>query len=282
LVKKCGSKVPVAFGPDGKMRHNTGCFPGGLLNAPIGIALLLLTFIKVPGTLVPQSGQSTVSSKDRKSDWKAKWNMEQIQLLGKRAVRFTETGSGRLSAFRQEVRWNVSATWQADDKFIPVETEKTITAADGSILLVEKKQFDHEKRVVRFERREKGIRPETKSVEFPEDTLAAEGLAGVLRFVTIDQSHDFAAHVLSNEPSVYSVTFEWRGEERIKTPAGEFDCYKVEMVPHLGILNLIRPFLSKTYFWFTKAEPHYWVRYEGSESGPGTPDVVMQLSSGTH
>lgn len=250
--------------------------------AAIGIVLLVLTFIKVPTTLVPQSGQSTVSSKDRKSGWTAEWGMEQIQVRGKKAVRFTETGSGRLSTFPKEVRWHVEATWQAEDRFLPVETDKTITAADGSILLVEKKQFDHEKRVVRVERRETGGLPETKSVEFPEDTLAPEGLAGVLRFVTIDRSHDFSAHVLSNEPNVYSVTFEWRGEERVKTPAGEFECYKVEMVPHLGILNLIRPFLSKTYFWFTKAEPHYWVRYEGSEGGPGTSDVAMELSNGTH
>jgi len=248
----------------------------------VGIVLLLLTFIKVPTELVPQSGGSTVSSKERKSGWTAEWDMQQIQVRGKRAVRFTETGSGRMSAFPQEVRWHVEATWQAEDTFLPLETERTVTSTDGSVLLVEKKQFDHEKRVVQFERRETGGRSETKSVEFPEDTLAVEGLAGVLRFATIEKSHEVAAHVLSNEPNVYSVTFEWRGEERIKTPAGEFECYKVEMVPHLGVLNVVRPFLSKTYFWFTKDAPHYWVRYEGSENGPGTPDVVMELSRSTH
>jgi hypothetical protein len=208
--------------------------------------------------------------------------MEQIQVQGKRAVRFTESGSGRLSTFSQRVHWHTEATWQADDKFIPLETERTVTSTDGSVLLVEKKQFDHERHVVQFERHEASSRSETKSVSFPEDILAVEGLAGVLRFATIDKTHEFAAHVLSNEPNAYSVTFEWRGEENVKTPAGEFECYKVEMVPHLGVLNVVRPFLSKTYFWFTKAAPHYWIRYEGSESGPGTPDVVMELSSGTH
>jgi len=252
------------------------------LNTVIGSILLLLNFIQTPTTLVPQSGRSKVSSKDAKSDWAAEWDMEQIQVQGRRAVRFIETGSGRLSSFPQQVRWRTEATWQADDKFLPLETERTVTSADGSILLVEKKQFDHEKRVVRFERREAGSRPEAKSISLPEDVLAVEGLAGILRFATIDKSHEFATHVLSNEPNVYSVTFEWRGEESVGTPAGKFECYKVEMVPHLGVLNVIRPFLTKTYFWFTKAAPHYWVRYEGSEAGPGTPDVIMELSSSTH
>jgi hypothetical protein len=53
---------------------------------------------------------------------------------------------------------------------------------------------------------------------------------------------------------------------------------ELEVVPHLGVLNLFRPFLPKTYFWFTVASPHNWVRYEGPENGPGTPEVVMSLS----
>jgi hypothetical protein len=50
------------------------------------------------------------------------------------------------------------------------------------------------------------------------------------------------------------------------------------MIPHLGMLNVIRPFLQKTYFWFTVAAPNNWIRYQGLESGPGTPEVVMELS----
>ena len=117
-------------------------------------------------------------------------------------------------------------------------------------------------------------------MDVPADILAIEGLAGVLRFANVPRSGSLSAHVMTNEPEVYKVSFEWRGEENVKTPAGEFHCYKVEMVPHLGVLNLLRPFLQKTYFWFTVAAPHNWVRYEGYESGPGSPEVVMALSRG--
>lgn len=252
------------------------------MKAAILLVVLVATAIPVPMTVIPQIGSSIVTSKDRKSGWKAEWGMEQVQLQGKKAVRFTEKGTGRLSAYSQEVLWTAQSLWLAQDAFLPVETEKTVTASDGTVLLVERKNFDRGKGIVTVDRREPGQPAETESFDVPADTLALEGLAGVLRFVTVDESHSFSAHVLTNEPKVYSVTFEWRGMERITTPAGEFQCYKLEMVPRLGVLNLFRPFLPKTYFWFSAAAPHDWIRYQGPESGPGTPDVVMELSRSNH
>jgi hypothetical protein len=60
---------------------------------------------------------------------------------------------------------------------------------------------------------------------------------------------------------------------------GDIDCYKVELVPHLGILNLVKAFFPKTYLWFSVAPPHFWVKYEGLEEGLGTPQVVVDLKS---
>ena len=96
-----------------------------------------------------------------------------------------------------------------------------------------------------------------------------------------EQAKPFPAHLLSNEPRLYSVTFENRGLEHVKTPAGELDCYKIEMVPHLGVLNVVRYFYPKAFFWFTVAPPHFWVRYEGPENGPRTPEIIMELDRGS-
>jgi hypothetical protein len=206
--------------------------------------------------------------------------MEPIEYKGRRAVRFTETGRGHVSTFPQEVRWSVQAVWFAEETFQPADFERVISGEGGKPLLVERKHFDHAKRQVRFERARTGEEPETKTLDIPADTLAVEGLAGVLRFLPLREGYVFSAHIMSNEPHVYNVTFEVRGRERVKTAAGEFDCYKLEMVPHLGALNLFRPFLPKTFFWFRASAPHDWVRYEGPESGPGTPGIVMELSHG--
>lgn len=248
------------------------------MKTAVYLVFILANVIQVPPALTPQNGSSVVTSKDKRTGWEATWGMEEIRVQGKKAVRFIEKGAGRLSAFPQEVRWSVQSVWLAERGFRPLDTEKTITAPDGKVLLVERKHFDHDKGTVRLERTREGTGPETKTVDVPADTLAIEGIAGVLRFANAPKSRSLSAHVLTNELEVYSVTFEWRDEERVTTPAGQFQCYKVEMVPHLGLLNVVRPFIQKTYFWFTVATPYNWIRYQGPESGPGTPEVVMSLS----
>ncbi|MDA2923981.1 DUF3108 domain-containing protein [Acidobacteria bacterium AH-259-L09] len=75
-------------------------------------------------------------------------------------------------------------------------------------------------------------------------------------------------------PAIYQVTFKVEGRERVKTPAGDFNCYKVEMDVDLGFLNLFKVFVPDTHFWFTVDPPHFWVRYEGLERGRGSPKVV--------
>lgn len=50
------------------------------------------------------------------------------------------------------------------------------------------------------------------------------------------------------------------GRERVTVPAGEYDCYKLEM----GVGGLAGVFARsyKYYFWYTAQEPHFLVRYE--------------------
>src|SRR5262249_54838323 len=153
---------------------------------------------------------------------------------GKKAIRFTEQGQGHVSPFSIEIRWSLEAIWSAENGLQPLETEKTITTSAGARVATERKQFDLTKHTIHFERRSSEGRSEVKSLSTRPDTLAVEGIAGVLRFLPFDRTAPFPAHLLSNEPRLYSVTFESRGKERVKTPAGEFEAYKVEMVPHVG------------------------------------------------
>jgi hypothetical protein len=52
------------------------------------------------------------------------------------------------------------------------------------------------------------------------------------------------------------------GEEKIVVPAGTYSCYKVE----LGLSGVIKLFWpNKYYYYFTKDEPHYFVKYVDPE-----------------
>ncbi len=241
------------------------------------ILLAALDIIKAPADIPRDSGAVVVSGKNGGRRWTATWTMEPAEHAGKKAVRFTERGQGRVSPFPGEVRWSLESIWSAEAGFQPLESEKIVTTPTGAPLVTERKHFDPVKGVAKFERQRAGAEPEEKTMTVPPDTLIGEGIAGVLRYLVFEQSVPHPVHLLSNEPRLYRMTFENRGKEHVRTPAGEFDCYKIEMVPHLGVLNVVRSFYPKAFFWFTVAPPHFWVRYEGPESGPQTPEIVMEL-----
>jgi len=245
------------------------------------ITLVFLTgdLIKAPTVVPNESGTILVSNKNGTRRWSADWTMEPAERQGRKAIRFTERGRGRVSDFPGEVQWSIEAWWAADANLQFLESEKVVKTSTGAILATERKRFDHNKGVVNFDRNESGKNSKKKSISAPPDTLAVEGIAGVLRFLPFDRSNPFEAHLLTNEPSLYRVTFEKREKSRVKTPAGEFDAYRIEVVPHLGLLDVFRSLAPKTEFWFTAASPHFWVRYEGPENGPGTPDIVMELTA---
>ncbi len=234
--------------------------------------------LKPPPGATNERGTTTASLKGGAVRWKNEWTMNRETLDGRPIVRFTEKGSGRYSSFDPEVRWNIETIWSASEWFRPLSTERTVTDTAGRLLLKERKSFHIDKGLVDIEREDLAT-TSRRSLKIPSDTLAADGIAGALRSLPFERSGPVEVHLLSNEPKLYQVSFEIRGQERVRVPAGEFQCYKVELVPGLGVLNLFRFAIPKAYFWFTVEPPHYWVRYEGLENGRGTPQVVLELAT---
>ena len=252
------------------------------MTSPATLLLVLViasSQLKSPATIPMDHGTVVTSTTKGEMRWTANWTMEPWTVGGKKAVRFTENGKGLYSPFTQEVNWMLESVWLADGSFFPLQFEKTVRNAQGKTLAVDKKNFDSAAGKVKFEHRNEKGETETSTFSAAPDILTIEGIAGILQFYPFGKSGsggNLHGHMLSNEPNLYDVTIESRGTERIKTANGEIDCYKLEFVPHLGLLNLVKVFYPKTYFWFRVGEPHAWVRYQGLENGPGSPEIVME------
>ena len=230
-----------------------------------------------PMVAAEERGRTIAKTKAGAPRSKAEWTMQRAQLDGREAIKMTESGRGLYNGFDQEVQWVVEAWWSAGDAFRPLHVERTVSDKSGKALMRERKQFDWSKNEVRFERHDLvKDKTTTKTLQAPADTLAPEGIAGALRSLPFAPDARFPAHLLTNEPKIYTVTFEIRGRETIRTAAGSFDCYKVEAVPHIGALDAFRVLFPKVYFWFTVKAPHSWVRYQGPENGPGSTEIVLE------
>jgi len=69
-----------------------------------------------------------------------------------------------------------------------------------------------------------------------------------------------------------SVTIRQTGEEHVIVPAGEFECYRIEVIVNLSV------FKPSIIFWITKNDPHFLVKHSGMR-GPFTLHYVTTLVS---
>lgn len=69
-----------------------------------------------------------------------------------------------------------------------------------------------------------------------------------------------------------SVTLRNTGEETVTVPAGQFECYRMEVTINLFLLK------STIAYWITKEAPHFLVKHEGKR-GPFTPYYKTNLVS---
>ena len=222
-------------------------------------------------------GAAIAKAKDGKPRWKNSWTMERTSLDGKPVIRFTENGEGVHAPFTQEVRWTILSWWINNGSLLPLRSESTFTDLSGVRLSQETRVFDWSGKRARVEKNDlKAKKTTTRTLDLPPDTLGVDGIAGILQGFDFSRSTPFNAHLMSNEPKVYEISLEMRGKERVQTKDGMVDCYKIELVPHLGILSPLRLFYPKTYFWFRVDGAHDWVRFEGLEDGPGSPEIVME------
>jgi len=253
------------------------------------VVTILLAFIINPlpseSIGVPQMGNKEEGSfvtfyKEGGKRWEGKWTMKKYEEEGETKVRIVMDARGLTSPFSKDMEWESVSVWkEADGKFLPVEAETVYKDTGGNVKMTENVTVDESGGDVIFTRKNlDGGESTTETFEAPHDLLIVDGMIVALRALPFESGDTLKTDFLSTEPEMYDVEFKQKGTETIKTPEGEIECYKVELVPKLGVLNVFKVFFPKTYFWFTKAPPHRWVRYEGLEKGRDTPHVIMEVT----
>jgi len=221
-----------------------------------------------------ETGGVLIRNEDGSERARMRWTMKRTTDGRRRTVRMTQTGCGERYPFQRPVRWKSTALWLREGRFAPLSYEETVTEYDGAFARSIRRNFDWEAGLVRFRKDKAGEDPLAETLEAPRDTITVEGIAPALRVLPFSSRGSRDAHLLTDEPKLYRVTFDVEARERTETPQGPADAYRVQMKVHLGFLDLFRIFLPKTHFWFSVEEPHLWLRYEGLESSRGSPTVV--------
>jgi hypothetical protein len=111
-----------------------------------------------------------------------------------------------------------------------------------------------------------------KHLDIPEGkTLALEGsLIILLRFFPYDSATRWDLFMIDFSGRSVTATARQAGIERITVPAGEFSCYRMEVLVHTFILS------PTIVCWVTTEKPHFVVKSEGKR-GIFTPKYITTL-----
>lgn len=193
---------------------------------------------------------------------------------GKDFVVIKTNGQGRTPK-GEPVATNRTAYYLIENGLLTVRSQQSATSKEGKPFMVSRADFDWKKGEANFEftNFEKS-QSETKTVRLSPETVLVQDLTiytqnmlikgekerTVMAVVPTGTSFNMKIKVL-DEPETINV----RGKERA--------CYRVEMKPDLGLISLLIPNVN---YWFSAEEPHDFLRYEGLQSGPGSPDIVQE------
>jgi hypothetical protein len=228
-----------------------------------------------------EGGTLVVTSKDGSARWKANWTDEEFtDGDGGTKVRITLDGQGIRNPFTQDISWKSVAVWKIGPSFTPIESSTEVRDMHGKLIMTDRTTVDEKTGTASFTRKDyESNGSVSKTYETDGDVLIVDGLVLALRSLPFGTDKTIKTQFLTDEPELYNVEFKQKGVEKIKTPEGEIECYKVELVPKLGLLNMFKVFFPKTYFWFMVKPPHRWVKYQGLENGRDSPEVVMEAGS---
>ena len=147
----------------------------------------------------------------------------------------------------------------------------TRSRADSAGRLTEEKIWrDNNKAYIE---QDSGKGKNTRVLHIPEGaTLAVESsMLVLLRFFPYESAARWDLFMIDFTGKAVAATARQTGVEHIALPAGEFTCYRMEVLCHLFILN------PKVVCWVTTEKPHVVVKSMGKR-GLFTPTYVTSLT----
>lgn len=221
----------------------------------------------------------TLLKKSGKVIWQASWSVKKMVKDGKEIMKMSERGRGNYNNSSIDINWVVETRFVSQYNPFVLETKRTVFSPGNKELWRKNKIFDYSQKRLIAEHFNYEKFTKRKLVPLPEEIVfTSEILSLILRGYNFEAQEPFSFYIFSSDAKLFKMQAQKIDKEIVRVPAGKFECYKIEIFPDLGFMNyLSRHFFPKTYLWFTVKKPHFWVKYEGLESGLNSPYVVMEI-----
>lgn len=245
--------------------------------------LLIMALIFVPSSMALSepfrilnlpTGSAQLSASEKSSGkalWSSKFKIMKTEFKGSSMVYIEEDGNGLFGGDGKKKTWvSRSFYYLKGTEIIPYQLNIVYKDESGKIIRTIEKNYDASSKKVYCK-----VNGQSKIFDMPGDIADKEDLAFCLANFDFDGKNDHMFHLLTHEPSLYTMTAKYITEESVTSSGKDTDCFKLRIIPDLGAANIFGAFVPATYFWLEAKPPHRFVKYEGLESGLGTPYIDM-------
>ena len=241
----------------------------------VSLVFASLSFAEILKIEYTRKGLEDLKATEKSSGkdlWQSKNLIQRTTHKGETFLYIKEDGAGIYGKDKKYKSWASQAYYRLEKKrAIPYQTQLVYKDRSGKVIQTITKFYDPEEKKAVC-----GVNGKEHKFEFKDDLIDKEVLGTCLQNYPFEEKRDVVFHLLTNEPTLYKITVKYRDLDTLIIEGKIVKCHKLQMIPDLGLLNVFGAFVPKTYFWYKVDPPHDFVRYEGLESGLGTPYIVLE------
>ncbi len=216
---------------------------------------------------------------EKSSQEKERYRYEAVPVKGKDASQ-TKSIEMNIDYTDSQTIFVMKSISSKEVEYITIELDASGNFASGARSVTDisgKSKFEGSmwrKQETVYARRGLGREQKTREFELPKNkTLAVDGsLLLLLRSFPFDRNREWRLFFIDFSQQSVSGTVRQAGVEKIRVKAGEFECYRLEVIIHAFI------FRPKITYWLTRKKPHFLVKHRG-KIGPFTKTYLTQLVS---
>lgn len=204
--------------------------------------------------------------------WSSTLKIQKMTAQGQNYVYLEENGGGVYGKDKIQQVWKTQTYLKpVGKKLIPCQVVSVFKDQNGQTVTSVQKDYNQTDKKIYCQ-----VNGKSSAFNFKPDVVDKESLGNALQNFPFGQKKTAELSLLTPEPTLYHITIKDWGIEDVKVGDKTVRCNKLEMIVDLGALSIFGAFVPKTYFWFEKDAPYSFVKYEGLESGLGTPYIVME------
>ena len=204
--------------------------------------------------------------------WKATTTIEKID---KDVFKLKEIGSGKYYPFKEKISWKSVLDFEVVKKRIKLKkSTRNIFDKTGNLIAIEKQSYNYHtgKLIYSYQDISNGTITE-KNFHFTRDIINRLALPIYIREFLKNGETKRAVQMITEEPKLYNMNLRVVSDEIINIGNKKEEVLKIVIDPNLGLFNIFKVLIPKSYIWHNKDDEFTVRMYKGLESSPSSPKI---------